>query len=154
MALALLAAWILTGIAGIAFSQWVLVAAFALIGGIGYLLAIRGGRPFRSDRIYVASRLTRDNLLFPTQVAILPTRIVRYKTRVIGHHEESISIAQVASVKIKTGVLWSDLIIESTGGQNQIVCHGHTNQDATLMQAEIEGHQQAYFARVPKAPVG
>lgn len=145
MALACLFAWILVGILGVIFHQWPFITAFAIIGGTGYLLAVRGGAPFRSDRIYVASRLTRDNLLFPTQVAILPTRIIRYKARVIGHNEESISIAQVASVKIKTGLLWSDLNIESTGGQNQIICHGHTNEDAKLMRSEIEGYQQVHF---------
>jgi hypothetical protein len=30
--------------------------------------------------------------------------------------EESISISQVASVKISTGIIWSDIVIESTGG--------------------------------------
>lgn len=153
MAIACLLTWILIGIVGIAFHQWPFIAAFAIIGGAGYLLAVRGGRPFRNDRIYTASRLTRDNLLFPTQVAILPARIIRYKARVIGHNEESISIAQIASVKIKTGLLWSDVIIESTGGQNQIICHGHTNEDAKLMRREIEGHQQSYFTSSLKGPI-
>jgi len=136
--------WILIGILGIAFAQWPFILAFVIIGSIGYGLAYRGGRPFHADPIYFASRLSRGNLIFPTQVAVLPNRIVRYKARVIGHNEESIPIAQIASVKITTGLLWSDVAIESTGGQNQIVCHGHTNQDARTIQQAIETFQSAF----------
>lgn len=146
MAFILLLTWILIGIVGIAFAQWHFLLAFVLIGSVGYALAYRGGRPFHADPVYFASRLSHGNLIFPTQVAILPTRIVRYKTRVIGHNEESIPITQIASVKITTGILWSDVTIESTGGQNQIVCHGHTNQDARAIQQAIETYQGAYSA--------
>ncbi len=138
--------WILIGILGIAFAQWPFILAFVIIGSIGYGLALRGGRPFQADPVYLASRFSHGNLIFPTQVAILPNRIVRYKARVIGHNEESIPIGQIASVKITTGLLWSDVAIESTGGQNQIVCHGHTNQDAEAIQQAIETYQSAYSA--------
>lgn len=144
MTFLLLLVWILIGILGIAFAQWPFILAFVIIGSIGYGLALRGGRPFQADPIYFASRLSHGNLIFPTQVAVLPNRIVRYQARLIGHNEESIPIGQIASVKITTGLLWSDVAIESTGGQNQIVCHGHTNQDARSIQQAIETFQSAY----------
>lgn len=144
MTFLLLLVWILTGILGIAYAQWPFVLAFLLIGGAGYALARRGGRPFHDDPVYFASRLSHDNLVFPTQVAVLPNRVVRYKARFIGHNEESIGIAQIASVSIRTGLLWSNVTIESTGGQNQIVCHGHTNQDANAIQQAIETFQSAF----------
>lgn len=146
MALTILLAWMLVGILGLAFAQWHFLVAFAIIGGIGYALALRGGRPFHTPPVYIANRLSQGNLLFPTQVAVLPNRVVRYKARLIGHDEESIPIAQIASVKITTGILWSDVAIESTGGQNQIMCHGHSNQDAVEIQKSIESYQHAYLA--------
>ncbi len=153
MAIAFLFVWMGIGIIGITLAQWPFLVAFVLIGAAGYALALRGGTPFRDGPVYIASRLARDNLLFPTQVAILPSRVIRYKARLIGHNEESISIAQIASVKITTSLLWSDVAIESSGGQNQIVCHGHTNADAALMKAEIETYQHAYFTALPRGPV-
>ena len=38
-----------------------------------------------------------------------PLRVSRVKRRLFGSNEESISISQVASVKISTGMLWSDI---------------------------------------------
>jgi hypothetical protein len=149
-----LLAWILIGILGIALAQWPLILAFAIIGSVGYALARRGGQPFQADPVYFASRLSHDNMIFPTQVAVLPNRIVRYKARFIGHNEESIGIAQIASVTIRTGLLWSNVTIESTGGQNQIVCHGHTNQDANAIQQAIETYQAAYSAGLHKTIAG
>lgn len=143
MGIVLILVWMCIGILGITFAQWYLILAFVLIGSVGYALALRGGRPFQADPVYLASRFSHGNLIFPTQVAILPNRVVRYKARVIGHNEESIPITQIASVKITTGLLWSDVAIESTGGQNQIVCHGHTNQDARAIQQAIETYQSA-----------
>lgn len=145
MTFIMLSAWILIGILGIAFAQWHLIGGFLVIGSIGYALALKGGRPFTEGNLYIASRLPKTNFLFPTQVAIQPTRVIRYKARVFGHDEESIALAQIASVKIQTRLLWSDVIIESTGGSNSIICHGHTNRDAVAMKAAIERYQQEYF---------
>lgn len=144
--------WALVGAASIAYANAILLGLFAASGLIGYVLALKGGRPFTDGTLYIASRWPGTNLLFPTQVAIRPTRVTRYKARVIGREEESIPIGQIASVKIKTRLLWSDVLIESTGGANPIVCHGHTNADAIAMKAAIEGYQQEHFDR-PTAPL-
>jgi hypothetical protein len=47
----------------------------------------------------------------------------------------------VASVTIDTGLLFSDLIIETSGGSEPIVCHGHRKGDAVAMQALVERYQ-------------
>ena len=39
-------------------------------------------------------------------------------------------MAHVSSIKIDTNILFSDVVIETTGGHNPIVCHGHTKGDA------------------------
>ena len=53
--------------------------------------------------MFRASRLSRGNRLFPTQVLITPTSVVHYTPQWIGRQEESIHMAHIASVKIDTG---------------------------------------------------
>lgn len=138
MSIVLILAWMTLGILGVALSQWPLILAFSVIGAAGFWLTLKDSQPFMDGTVYTATRLSKDNLLFPTQVVIEPTRVIRHQARIIGYEEESIAIQQIASVRITTGLLWSDVIIESTGGQNQIVCHGHINRDATAIKTEIE----------------
>ena len=76
--------------------------------------------------MFVASRLTRGNRIFPTQVGIGPTSVTQYKPQWFGREEQSIHISHVASVTIDTGVMFSNVIIETSGGSEPIVCHGHT----------------------------
>jgi hypothetical protein len=64
-----------------------------------------------------------------------------------GSTEESISIAQVASVKITTGMLWSDIIIDSSGGSNPIISHGHRKADALCIRDLVETYQVQSKAR-------
>lgn len=164
MGLLYLLLWISTGIAGIATLHmapslaFLFLAIFLIAGLIGYSLALRGGTLFRTDApVYIASRLAANNLLYPTQVAILPSQVIRHKAKLIGSDQESINMAQIASVKISTNILWSNVIIESSGGQAPILCHGHLNRDAITIKTTIEQYQQEYFQQRahPKAsPAG
>ncbi len=56
-------------------------------------------------------------------------------------------MAHVASVKIETGMLLSDVLIETSGGTHPIVCHGHHNRDATAMKQLIERYQTDYYKK-------
>jgi len=94
-----------------------------------------------SSKVFRASRWTRGNLLFPTRIEVGPERVLRIKPRLFGSSEESIPISKVASVQISTGVLWSDIRIDSTGGSNPIVSHGHSKADAVAMRNMIEHYQ-------------
>src|SRR5271167_803155 len=69
------------------------------------------GRPFAGGDVFRASRLSAGNHLFPTQVLVTPSSVVQYTPRWIGREEESIHLAHVASVKIDTHALLSDLLI-------------------------------------------
>ena len=84
------------------------------------------GAALRPGDVFRASRLSRGNHLFPTQVLISPTSVVHYTPQWIGKREQSIHIAHVASVRIDTNLLFSDVFIETTGGQSPVSCHGHT----------------------------
>jgi hypothetical protein len=52
-------------------------------------------------------------------------------------------MAQVASVRISTGILWSDIRIESSGGTDPITSHGHRKADAQRIRDLIESYQAA-----------
>ena len=122
---------------------WGLYAAI-LLGLVALSLiavVVLKGRPFRSGEVFVASRLTRGNRIFPTQVAIGPTSVVQHKARWIGREEQSIHIRHVASVTIQTGALFSNVVIETSGGSEPIVCHGHSKSDAVRMKQQIEDLQ-------------
>jgi hypothetical protein len=115
----------------------------------------RKGRAFAQGDVFRASRLSRGNLLFPTQVLITPTSVVHYTPEVIGQREHSIHMAHVASVGIDTNVIFSDVLIETSGGTAPIRCHGHRKRDAIRMKALIERYQTAYYRGAPQEkPVG
>ena len=95
----------------------------------------------QNSEIFTASRWTKGNLFFPTQIVVNSLHVSRIKPRLFGNNEESISIPQVASVHISTGVFWSDIRIESTGGTDPITSHGHRKADAQRIRDLIESYQ-------------
>ena len=90
---------------------------------------------------FSASRWTQGNFLFPTKLVISPQRVSRVKSRFFGSNEESIAISKIASVHINTGVFWSEIVIESTGGADPITSHGHRKKDAQRIRDLIEQYQ-------------
>jgi len=112
------------------------------------------GRPFAAGEVFRASRWSSGNHLFPTQVLITPTSVVQFTPRWIGRREETIHMAHIASVKIETGALLSNVLIETSGGSDPIVCHGHRKGDANRMKTLIEEYQTGYYRTSPPRPVG
>jgi hypothetical protein len=92
---------------------------------------------------FVASRWTKGNLFFPTLISVNHLRVSRIKPRLFGNNEESIAIGQVASVHIATGMLWSDIVIESSAGTDPLTSHGHRKKDAQRIRDLIETYQSA-----------
>jgi hypothetical protein len=131
---------------------WAIGVVAALVLFLG-LWVWRKGRPFAAGDVFRASRLSAGNHLFPTQVLITPTSVVQYTPRWIGRQEETIHMAHIASVKIDTGMMLSNVLIETSGGSTPIVCHGHRKADATSMKALIEGYQTSYYRGGAPAPV-
>ena len=103
------------------------------------------GQPFAEGDVFRASRLSRGNRYFPTQVLITPTSVVHYTPEPFGRKEHSIHVVHVASVSIDTNLFFSDVIIETTGGQTAVTCHGHRKADAIRMKQLIEQYQTAIY---------
>jgi hypothetical protein len=129
-----------------AWASWTLAAIVALLI-LAVLVVWMKGRPFAVGDVFRASRLSDGNRLLPTQVLITPSSVVQYTPRWIGRQEESIHVAHIASVKIETGVMLSDVLIETSGGASPIRCHGHHKSDAVAMKRLIERHQDEYYRR-------
>src|SRR5687767_11573929 len=107
----------------------VIIALLAVIALVGYVLW-RKGRKLPGEHVFRASRLSRGNRLFPTQVMITPQSVSHYTPEWFGRKEHSIHMAHVASVRIDTNLMFSDVVIESSGGTSTVVCHGHSKADA------------------------
>jgi rfaE bifunctional protein nucleotidyltransferase chain/domain len=94
--------------------------------------------------IFKASRWTKGNHLFPTHIEVTDRAVVRHKRSWFSQDEMSVSIQKVASVHIKTGVFWSEILIESSGGTDPISSHGHRKSDAKRIKELIEEYQQQH----------
>ena len=94
------------------------------------------------SEIFKASRWTRGNLLFPTIIEVTDRAIARRKRSWFRQDEMSIGIQKVASVHIHTGLFWSEILIESSGGTDPISSHGHRKGDAQRIKELIETYQQ------------
>ncbi len=90
---------------------------------------------------FQASRLTAGNFLFPTVIEVTDKAVVRRKRSWFNLDEMSISIHKVASVHIKTGLIWSEIRIESSGGSDALVSNGHTKGDARRIKEMVEEAQ-------------
>jgi hypothetical protein len=128
-------------------TAWVVYGLLALLVLTTALMwaVYRKGRPFMAGDVFRASRWTRGNHLFHTQVGVTPTSVVQYTPRWIGKQEESMHIAHVASVKIDTHLVFSDVIVETSGGSDPILCHGHRKSDAVRIKQLIERYQTEQF---------
>jgi hypothetical protein len=94
-----------------------------------------------ASETFQASRWTRGNFLFPTVIEVTDQAVIRRKRSWFSKDEISISITKVASVHIKTGILWADVLIESSGGSDPLTSHGHTKADARRIRELVEAAQ-------------
>lgn len=125
---------------------WIAAAA-AVVAGVLILFYWMKGRRLPGEHVFRASRLSRGNFLFPTQVAVTPTSVLHYTPEFVGGREQSIHIAHIASVLIDRNLFFSDVLIESSGGASPVRCHGHRKRDAMAMKHLIERFQSEYYAR-------
>ena len=99
--------------------------------------------------IFQASRWTRGNFFFPTYIEVSDRAVTRRKRSWFRMDEISMSLSKVASVHIKTGMIWSEILIESSGGSDPLASHGHTKADAIRIKELIET-AQAQLGRTPQ----
>jgi hypothetical protein len=123
---------------------WILALVVVLLG-VPALFLWQKGRKLPGEHVFRASRLSRGNLWFPTQVLVTPTSVIHYTPELFGGREHSMHIAHVASVMIDRNLFFSDVLIESSGGTSPVRCHGHRKADAIEMKRLIEQYQSQYY---------
>ena len=131
--------------------EWAMVGAGVVAGALVALVVVRSRR-MTGDHVFVASRWSRGNHLFPAQVAITPTEVVQYVPRWVGRREHTIHMAHVASVDISTNLFFSNIEIETSGGSDPVHCHGHRKRDALEMKRLINDFQSAYYQGGSRPP--
>ena len=104
---------------------------------------------FMPSEIFKASRWTSGNRLFPTCLEVSDKSVSRRKRSWLRIDEMSMSLSKVASVHIKTGLIWSEILIESSGGTDPLASHGHRKADARRIKELIE-NAQAELAKKPQ----
>jgi hypothetical protein len=110
------------------------------------------GRKIPGEHVFRASRFSRGNLWFPTQVSVTPASVIHYTPELAGGREHSMHISHIASVLIDRNLFFSDVLIESSGGSSPVRCHGHRKRDAVEMKRLIEQYQSQYYRGGEVAP--
>lgn len=128
---------------------WTIAGVTAVLALLVYYI-VRKNRPLPGAHVFRASRLTRGNRIFPAQVVISQASVTLLQPQWIGKREESAHIAHISSIEIDTNMLFSDVSIETTGGHNPLVCHGHTKGDAVKMKEVIQQFQSEYYGKPTK----
>ena len=124
---------------------WIVALVVGAIAVALVLLFWLKGRRMAGAHVFRASRLSRGNLWFPTQVSVTPASVVHFTPQFFGGREQSIHLAHVASVLIDRNLFFADVMIESSGGASPVRCHGHRKADAVEMKRLIEQFQSEYY---------
>lgn len=90
---------------------------------------------------YASSRLTSGNFLFPDEVTVAEDGIHFVKRRIFGSDEEIITYGKIASVKLKSGIFFADITIETTGGSQPIFINGLMKGAAQEIKEVIRYYQ-------------
>lgn len=131
---------------------WLAVGAVVVLAAVATIVVMRGRR-IPGEHVFKASRLSRGNHLFPTQVAITPTDVMQYTPHWFGHRELVVHMAHISSVDIDTNLFFSNVIIETSGGADPVRCHGHHKRDALEMKRLITDYQSSYYKGSGPRPV-
>lgn len=95
-----------------------------------------------NKREFQASRVA-GSFWFPTKLILTEYDVTLEKRYWTGKEVITISYQNIGTVHVKTGLMYGDIIIESTGGQN-IEAKGFKNSDIiTIKEIIDEGRRRA-----------
>jgi hypothetical protein len=86
---------------------------------------------------YQSSRFSKGNFWFPDRIEVLKDSVVFHKRHLIGGDDETIRYEQIASVSAHRGVLFSNVLFETTGGTEPVYLNGLWNGDAESVKADV-----------------
>ena len=123
---------------------WVLGGALILAAILIAVIVVRG-RQIAGEHVFRASRWSRGNHLFPTQVAITPDSVLHHTPEWLGRREQSIHLAHVSSVEVDTNLFFANVVIETSGGSEPVRCYGHRKRDAVEKKRLINRYPSEYY---------
>jgi hypothetical protein len=91
--------------------------------------------------VYRASRLTSGNRIFPATITVDGNQITYRKGRWFGSTEEAISCSHVASLRSFHGMIWTRMVIETSGGSQPIVINGLSRHAAEQIEDVVRKAQ-------------
>jgi len=94
------------------------------------------------ERTYQSSRWSSGNFFYPDALRLTNDGIIFRKGRMLGSTEENINYRAVASVRIRNGLIFSAMLIETSGGSQPIFINGLRRADAKLIHETIRRAQQ------------
>ena len=132
---------------------WIALIAIVILAALLLFFWMKGRR-LPGEHVFRASRMSRGNFLFPTQVAVTRGSVLHYTPEMVGGREQSIHIHHISSVLVDRNLFFSDVVIETSGGTSQVRCHGHRKRDAVAMKRLIEQFQSEYYRGHDEPPAG
>jgi len=123
---------------------WMIGVVVVIVAAVAAVVFVRGRR-IPGPHVFRASRWSRGNHLFPAQVAVAPSEVVQYVPGWVGRREHTIHMAHIASVDVKTNLLFANIVIETSGGSDPVHCYGHHKRDAVEIKRLINEYQSAYY---------
>ena len=94
------------------------------------------------EKTYQSSRWTSGNLFFQDALILASDGIIFRKGNLFGSREEHISYNAVASFRINNGILFSNVLIETTGGSQPIIVNGLWKSEAKEIQDTLRAFQR------------
>jgi uncharacterized membrane protein YdbT with pleckstrin-like domain len=87
--------------------------------------------------IFVASRLTAGNKLFPARINIDDNGVTLKIPGLFSGNEKTVPYSRISSIDIVSPFIGFSTIIISTTGEGSIAAHGFTKNEVKMMKALI-----------------
>ncbi|MDY3538388.1 hypothetical protein PG275_10300 [Riemerella anatipestifer] len=87
---------------------------------------------------FTALRISnKENILFPDKISIDDQNVEYYKGQLIGYEKMSIRRNNISSIIINSGLLFSNIIIQTFGG-GYFQAIGFSNKDAKTIESILK----------------
>jgi hypothetical protein len=93
-------------------------------------------------QLFRSSRLTSGNFFFPDSIHVDSDGVHYEKRGLFGSNEEVINYRHIASIRVRNGIFFSTIQIETAGGSQPIVINGLAKRDARVVRESIQQMQQ------------
>jgi hypothetical protein len=88
--------------------------------------------------IYQASRWTKGNLLYPSKLRVHHDEVTLLNEGLLRSSERSIPMNKIASISLSRGLLFTDIVVESSGGQEDIFANGFRKKEAEEFRNQLQ----------------